>query len=369
MLTKIRKVELRGIRISLYLRAGVLLLVAISLILSRDMFANNTDTKVKFSLLSSSTIFGPRDHESIYGIDGKVFVYGGFYRGESVYQDLLSSSDYGQNWVKILGSSIPKMNDLLSPILELDVNLPSGYARPLYWNSKHYLVDKDLWLQESKSFVRVVENFLPGLRSASELNILYTKTGIVFIDLASGNIWRFENDLSSFSVDELNFEGVTLKVRGATIFESHGRFFIYGGQVINEKSDEYLEINSINLSSSDGVSWKAIKNLKGSQSRVPFFSVIWTCVVNDARGRTWVLAGYDPITMRNSNDVFMSNDGINFITVESDTKGKNFSPRHAPGCLYLEEKNSVLIVGGKGGPDGNNNRSWVLNDVWHMKLP
>jgi hypothetical protein len=363
-----KKIRHCGRKLRLCLRVGVLPLVAFSLITSNDMFANKTAAKVKFSPLSSSALFGPRDHESIYEIDGMVYIYGGFYRGESVYQDLLSTSDYGQNWTRILGDSNPKLNNLLSPILKVDVNLPSAYARPFYWNSKNYLVDRDLWMQDAKTFVRTAENFLPGLQTAAELSVLYSKTGIVFIDLSSGNIWRYENDLSSFSVEELNFEGEALKVRGATVFENHGVFFIYGGQIINERSDEYLGINSINLSSSDGVHWKVIENLDGSQPKIPFSSVIWTCATNDNRGRTWVFAGYDPRTMENSNDLFMSNDGINFITVETDAKEKNFFRRHAPGCLYLGDQNSILVAGGKGGPSSDNRKSWVLNDVWHLEI-
>lgn len=356
-------------QIKVALKIGILTLVTLISLLSIDLSTKNEAISVKFSPINLNTEFGPRDHESIYRVDDALFIYGGFYRASSVYQELLQSNDYGESWNQKVGLSDPRLNDLVSPSIYLNGDLPSGYARPQFWNSKQFLVDKDLWLQKSNTFVKVAENFLPGLLSASELSILYTKTGLVFIELSSGKIWEFDNDMSPVSIRELNFEGEILKVRGAAVFENHGRFFIYGGEVVNRESDNYLKINPLNLISIDGVNWMPIESLGRNQSRVPFSNLIWGCIVNDARERTWVLSGYNPQNLKNSREVFVSNDGFKFERVKTDAEEKKYFPRHAPGCIYLEENNSILVVGGKGSRDENNNNSWVLNETWRLKLP
>ncbi len=356
-------------QIKVALKIGILTLVTLISLLLIDLSTKNEAVSVKFSLINLNSEFGPRDHESIFQVDDKLFIYGGFYRAKSVYQDLYQSNDYGQSWNLKIGLSDPRLNELVSSPIYLDRNLPSGYARPLFWNSKQYLVDNDLWLQKSNTFVKVAQNFLPGLLSASELSIFYTKTGLVFIDLSSGKLWEFNNDMSPVSFKELNFEGEILKVRGAAVFENHGRFFIYGGEVVNRESDNYLKINPLNLISDDGINWIPIESLGRNQARVPFSNLIWGCIVNDARERTWVLSGYNPQSMKNSRGLFVTNDGFKFERVKTDAEEKKFFSRHAPGCIYVEKNNSILVLGGKGSRSQNNNNSWVLNDSWRLKLP
>lgn len=320
---------------------------------------------IEAELVSLNSDFGPRDHESLLLDNGKIYMYGGFFRGDSTYQNLLTSTDNGRNFSTIVGGVFPRNNDLSKHIIPFQSDLPSGYARFLKWNSRLYLVDRDLWLIESNSITKVTENFLPELNSAAELNILKTESGILFIDLALGRIWTFTSDLKMTSNTEFKHEGKVIKVKGATVFENNGVYFIYGGQLLGEGYDNSPRISHLNLKSADGISWAEIQVPQSN----PFSSLIWPCSISDKESRTWIFGGYNLLTQENSNQAWVSKDGFNFSQVAVWEKGNKFFPRHAPGCIYLEKQNSILVLGGKGGENESNDTAWVMNDVWNLKLP
>jgi hypothetical protein len=330
--------------------------------------SDKVEIEIEFEKLSENASFGPRDHESIVQYGTQIYVYGGFFRGGSAYQELLRSSDYGLSWIRLLGNEKPRLNDLETTILGVDSDLPSAFARFLEWNSSLYLVDGSLWQLENQNLIKVKDNFFEEIESASELNILYTKTGVVLIDPSIGKLWVLNKELKLTLSKELKFQGKTLRVRGATVFENHGSFFIYGGELLGKGSQGTSMINNLSLKSIDGINWLPIENSPQQKNGFPFSKFIWSCTVNDSKGRTWVIGGYDLQNAENTSFVWVSLDGIKFSVVPINVKDDIFSPRHALGCVYLEEQKSILIIGGKGGLEVTNDKSWVLNDIWYLKL-
>jgi hypothetical protein len=132
-------------------------LILVSLTLN-TIKSDKAEIEIEFEKLSENASFGPRDHESIVQYGTQIYVYGGFFRGESAYQELLRSSDYGLSWIRLLGNEKPKLNDLETPILGVDSNLPSAFARFLEWNSSLYLVDSSLWKLENQNLIKVKDN-------------------------------------------------------------------------------------------------------------------------------------------------------------------------------------------------------------------
>ncbi len=329
---------------------------------------NNEEWEIKVERVSEVPLFGSRDHQSIIQSGHKIFMYGGFFRGPSVYQELLSSDDDGINWIRELGDSNPKLNDLKKPPLQIDLGLPSGYARFLNWNSELYLVDHDLWKLSPQGVTKVVKNFLPDVFSASEIKIFYTKTGVVIIDLAIGKLWKLDNELKVIFSKELIIEGKKLKTRGAKVFENHGYYYIYGGESLDKDQKGSLKVNPLHLRSVDGINWVQIKDSSRQQAESTFLNLIWSCEVNDSQGRTWIIGGYNLSNQENSRDIWVTKDGIKFSKAKKIEGDEMFLPRHAAACLYVESRNSILIVGGKGGTEFQNSTAWTLNEINYLKL-
>ena len=342
-----------------------LILVSLTLTL---LMSNKEEIKTDFEELVQISSIPPRDHESIVQFGEHILLYGGFFRENAIYQSLLSSNDYGLSWIHTLGVEQPKLNDLDVTMLRIDEDMPSGFARFFKWNSRLYLVDADLWQFENQMLTIVKDNLLEGLQSAAELSVLYTKTGVVLIDLSTGHLWKLDKDLNITLSKELIFQGKTLRVRGGSVFENHGNFFIYGGELLTADSEGTSKMSNLNLKSHDGITWMPIEELTRQKVGSPFSNFIWSCSVNDRQGRTWVIGGFDLKNAENTNLVWVTIDGIKFSKVAVSVKDAAFSPRHAPGCIYLEEQNSILIVGGKGGDNLDNRKSAVLSDVWRLRI-
>lgn len=87
-----------------------------------------------------------------------------------------------------------------------------------------------------------------------------------------------------------------------------------------------------------------------------------------SQGQTWVIGGYDQQKDENTNAIWVSKDGIKFSKIAINPKETMFLPKHAPACLYLASRNSILIVDGKGGIKAQNSAAWVINESHCLKL-
>ena len=104
----------------------------------------------------------------------------------------------------------------------------------------------------------------------------------------------------------------------------------------------------------------------------PWMPRMWPCVVVDEENVTWLVGGYNPDSNTNLKDVWFSKDMINWDLLTEPATGEEpgaLTFRHAPACLYQKDSRSILIAGGKGGANPDNDSASTMNDVLVFKLP
>jgi hypothetical protein len=146
------------------------------------------------------------------------------------------------------------------------------------------------------------------------------------------------------------------------------KLWIMGGSSCN-----YLTSYDDIWSSEDGVNWqRATTGVDGAVAVLPWGIRMWPTTCSD--GKTiWAFGGFrlQGDSRTNLGDIWYSRDGVTWrqMVTRGSTVGAGLEPRHAAACFVEPAKNRVLVVAGKGGADGNNDRASVRSDVWALELP
>jgi hypothetical protein len=87
----------------------------------------------------------------------------------------------------------------------------------------------------------------------------------------------------------------------------------------------------------------------------------------------WLIGGFriDGDSRINLGDIWYTRDGLHWmeLVTQGGTSGAPPAPRHAATCYVRAGRKRLVMVAGKGGPNGNNDHARVLNDVWSLELP
>jgi hypothetical protein len=323
-----------------------------------------TRSKTAWHTINSEPKFGPRDHASIIKVKGKIYLMGGFYRGPSLYQDYWVSDDLGISWKLIHGSPEPLKNDLIYPVLYQNLNIPAPYARFSYYDSLYWLIDKYVWHsydgivwhQHSKSYLDETKGS-PDLFNIIHKDVQYS------IDPSVNLIWDTRANFKISKKRQINAN--FLSANGAAVYSLGNHLYIAGGK--NKK-----DFNNVVWRSLDGKNWKRVVDRDKKNIQLPWVNIIWPCVVEDNKGRVYLIGGYNIKNNKNSSDIWYTSDGINWVRYE-DVNAKDavsvLFPRHATACVFDEINSRIISIGGKGGINPDNDTSFVTKEIIGIPIP
>jgi hypothetical protein len=315
-------------------------------------------------VINSTPPFGPRDHASIIKVNGRIHLSGGFYRANSTYQDYWISDDYGISWQLIHGSPLPLRNDLIYPVLYPNPNIPDEYARFSYYDSFYWLIGKYVWFSKDG----IVWYEIGSTNGSQDLFNINHQDVRFSIDPSKNLIW---DSRSNFKRSEDRQIHPNFKIgQGAVVYTIGNHIYIAGGVNYNNSSEG--DFNNVVWRSLDGTTWKRVVDRNNKNIQLPWINIQWPCVVEDNKGRVFLIGGYDIKNYKNSSVVWYTSDGINWIhyqdAIANDTVSALF-PRHASSCVFDEVNNRIISIAGKGGINPNNDASSVTKDIIGISLP
>ncbi len=331
----------------------------------------------KWYLINATPPFGPRDHAALMLKDNRIHLRGGFYRGISFYQDYWISDDFGYNWQYMHGSIMPVLNDLVSPILYKDENLPGPFSKFSYFDSRYWLIDDQVW-SSFNSINWIKSPTITNDGDPANLISITLSENILYVNPSEATVWSLKGPdamLNKNIINNKEFEPVF----GAAVYTNNGYLYISGGyrkistHNINDDLVEPYEVPSeISWRTSDGKNWYRLIDSFGNNLKLPWVKWKWPCLINDDRGRTWLIGGWDKNTNTNSNEVWYTNDGLSwnrYIELIHNQEKSELLPRHATACAFDKLNRRIISIGGKGGSDPDNDKAFVTKEIIAIPVP
>jgi hypothetical protein len=331
-----------------------------------------TKSSASWYVINSTPPFGPRDHASIIKVNDRIHLMGGFYRGHSTYQDYWISDDSGISWQLIHGSPLPLRNDLIYPVLYPNSNIPDEFARFSYYDSYYWLIGKYVWYAKDG----IVWHKYDSTNGSQDLFNINHQGVRYSIDPSSNLIWDSRLNFKRSEDRQIN---PNFKIgQGAAVYAIGKHLYIAGGINYSSSLDSNgisrprQDFNNIVWRSLDGRTWKRVVDRNNKNVELPWVNIQWPCVVEDNRGRVFLIGGYDVKTNKNSSDVWYTSDGINWVKyqdmIAKDAASVLF-PRHASACVFDELNNRIISIAGKGGVNSDNDISFVTKDIIGIPIP
>lgn len=308
----------------------------------------------RWATVNPAAAFGPRDSAVLLEYNASLLLSGGFYDSSPLrYQDQWVTTDEGETWALIGGNAAPL--DIVDP------SRPEPYSPIVKFNGALWAFGQTIWQSTDGAAWTKMSDTGPTPGS-EELRVFNLQGQLVLITLNHGRVWTSNNGTDWTLVSATPFETRC----GAAVYQAKGKLWVAGGGAC-----DYSNFKMDVWSSLDGVNW-TLDTAATEGAKLSWLPRMWPCVVTDDQDNTWLIAGYRiNITGRwNLGDVWNSGD-MNTWNRLKDEDGKETAiiSRHAPACLYRPKTRSILIVGGKGGTDQNNDKAHVRNDVLSLKLP
>lgn len=329
----------------------------------------------KAIVIAATANFGPRDSATLVGFENTIILFWGFYRGNSNYQDVWMTADEGLFWQLVGGNPNPLNNELNNIQYYESNDFPKVYSAIVESQGFIWAVsDTILKSNDGKSWEKVsdsgpVPKSLTGVGAAGHTHIFKIKNYFVFISTSLEDVWKSDNLIDwEYLASISNFTPRC----GAAVFKFKDAIYIAGGSAAGASGCDYNTPTNDIWYSLDGNTWKDVKTRSGNTINFPWLPRMWPCVVVDEENVIWLVAGYRPDSNTNLNDIWFSNDMVNWDILAEPTSGENLSAltfRHAPACLYRENSRNILIAGGKGGVNADNDNASTMNDVLRVALP
>lgn len=303
-----------------------------------------------------SAEFGPRDSAKGLRQGSEMYLSSGFYRSPATsYSDLWRSRDDGATWELMAGYVQPM------DVPPADFYEPYSPIRPAaggliavgsqVWSSG----DGKTWAPISPGPVRASEDVFAFVFDGRYV-LINTYYGRVHTS-PDGLVWDAGTTIPGFE-----------RRCGAAVIAAFGKLWIQGGGRC-----DYSGFFDDIWSSSDGVTWaQEMSTGTSAPLAVPWQGRMWPAVCRDDE-TLWMIGGFriDGDARSNLADIWYTRDGLEWkpLAAAGSTAGAPPSPRHAATCYLRAQQKRLVMVAGKGGPDGNNDRARVLNDVWSLELP
>ena len=325
--------------------------------------------------VASNANFGPRDSATLLDFDDMLLLFWGFYRNNSNYQDVWLSIDGGLYWALAGGNPYPLNNELTDVQYYETDDFPRVYSAIIESQGFLWAVSDTVWKsKDAKSWQKVsdsgpVPKTLTGIGVAGHPHIFQIHNYFVFISTLLGTVWKSDNLMewqqwASISDFTPRCGSVSFKVKDTIYIAGGSRAGASGCHYDSPANDAWYSL--------DGKSWKIVKPASGTSMNFPWMPRMWPCVVVDEENVTWLVGGYNPDSNTNLKDVWFSKDMINWDLLTEPATGEEpgaLTFRHAPACLYQKDSRSILIAGGKGGANPDNDSASTMNDVLVFKLP
>lgn len=337
--------------------------------------SSTTMAPSKAVLIAAASKFGPRDSATLVEFESEIILFWGFYRGYSNYQDVWKSADEGLFW-EFMGGNPNPLNNELSNIQYYESNdFPKVYSAIVESQGYIWAVSDTVWnSKDAKSWKKVsdtgpISKSLIGVGAAGHTHIFQIKDYFVFISTQLGEVWKSNNLINWEHLASIT--DFTPRC-GAVVFKVKNVIYIAGGSAAGASGCDYNTPKNDIWYSLDGSTWKEVKTSSGKTIIFPWMPIMWPCIVVDEENVTWLVAGYRPDSNSNLKDIWFSNDLVNWDLLADPTSGDNLGAltfRHAPACLYRESSRSILIAGGKGGVNADNDSASTMNDILRVALP
>jgi len=312
-------------------------------------------------IIDSFADFGPRDSARITALSGKIYLFSGWYRNISLYQDTWVSEDHGKLWKHQSGNTQPLNNELVSPIYFEDPLLPQPKSPIVVFNNSLITVSSGGIIRKSDDEGRtwqVLSYTGPDFIVYETTTLVVLDNVLILVSPDAGQVWRSADAVTWSSHVMTGFNPLV----ASTVTKAQGKLWIFGGTVL--ETGYYGTHNLYVWTSDDGVLWT--KTQKGGlEITVPWQGRGWACSANDSDGNTWMLGGYNNQSRINLNDVWYTRDFMNWNKV-SQPPAKSFNPVHAPACTYIDSKKAILMAGGKGSKNPDNDRAATTSSIWYF---
>lgn len=288
-----------------------------------------------------------RDSAAEFSYDGKLWIMGGYV--PSRVNDVWSSTD-GVSWTQVTNNASWSGRNLPgSVVFNNKMWILGGFAGPTATLQSM----NDVWSSQNGADWAQSPNAPWAGRGAMSTCVYNNKIWVMggFTYGAGGNthyadVWS-SADGTNWTQETSNAPWGQRAMHGTVAFQ--GKMWIIGGGVYGTEID-YNDV----WSSTDGVNWtQEVANAPWEQRR--FHST----VVYDEK--IWVLAGFtaaDGSTyMSNRNDVWCSEDGVNWT--QAEPTDAIWAIRHEPTTIVHDDK--IFLMGGFG--------QELYEDVWVYQVP
>jgi hypothetical protein len=150
---------------------------------------------------------------------------------------------------------------------------------------------------------------------------------------------------------------------GAATILAFGKIWLFGGGDCG-----YSNVRNDIWSSEDGINWTEA-TVDGSPKPAEWPARMWPCLSRSESGTLWLFGGYSPLESNgvNMKDLWYSKDGVSWKQLSFINPTVPW--RHAPTCYADLEPNKLIVVAGKTGTVPSNAKAAVRNDVSVIRLP
>jgi hypothetical protein len=348
--------------------------------------------------------FGPRDSAAGTQFAGHLWLSGG-YRGSTntnscfavcSYFDLWSSTDLsGTAWnstPSFATATSPNPRDASAgvnngvPDVPVPTDFYDAYSPIVVWNSRLWAIGSTVWSSaDGVNWAR--QNLADGVtaapgplatRAGENSRVVPLGASLFFLEPDTGDVY-LSTSPSAVAWTHLGvIQGFAPRC-GAAVFLMLGKIWIEGGG-----GCDYSQTFNDIWSSPDGVNWTK------SNKATEWSARMWPCIAPGDDGIVWLAGGYAPTDWNNADgtivpryganhsDVWYSKDGADWRQFKADNgsglpDGTALEPRHAPTCYVGNDTSattkSLIVIGGTGGSNPDDDSARVINSIRRLPLP
>ena len=348
--------------------------------------------------------FAPRDSAPGAQFAGRLWLSGGYSSPTNANScwatcsnfDLWSSTDpTGTAWntaPSFATASVPNPRDdtAVSNFGVPDVPAPTdfyeAYSPIVVWNQHLFAIGMDVWSSPdgahwSRQTLADGVTAAPGplpFRATENSRSLVLGSTLFYLQPDTGEVYS-TTDPGAAAWNKLGTITGYAPRCGAVAFVLDSKLWIEGGGAC-----DYSQVYNDIWSSADGVSWS--QSIKAAE----WPARMWACAAHSSDGVIWLVGGYAPTDWNdvggtlvpragaNHADVWYTKDGATWRQFKADygsglPDAMTFEPRHAATCWAVAgsaaNTESLVVIGGTGDTDANDENARVLNSIRTLTLP
>ena len=325
-------------------------IILISIIAFIASSASAQEKSINWVKVADSTEWKARDSQGEVVFKNKLWILGGWYNSYGDPPRDVWNSSGGKNWTLVNESAPWIHSDLpMSIAFKGKIWMIGGWYKG---RLEGHSASNQVWSSSDGSeWKQITENAAWSPRIASAIVVFKGKMWLLggtenyyFGDSESlkNDVW-YSSDGKTWNLATANAGWSPRAYHQAAVL--NGKIYVFGG---GNYVPEYFAFNDV-WSSEDGINWTQVSSGTPWHPRIWFSTAVY-------RNRIWIMGGWSNNPYINWPDVWYTEDGKNWEQLISQVSWKG---RHEHSAFVFRDK--IWVTGGMVPP--------LVNDVWYLDIP